>query len=219
MPRGQSISIGELEFKSKQAAKQYVSGRLNSYQPGDRVTDTGDIRMLDTLVDMHSRTEEKRGLGIEYWTVERNAEHNQGRALGFYLHRVDGTSDDFGYTKVIDVPSHRSRVRAALMNCVRDQQQEYRRNAFASPPVYDAWDGSEIIDLQDAMVVHYDPSWGVICDEAVARFGGYDAIELKHRDGYYGDYPAEPDVEYTIRALQEEHEAGLRIVRNPAPKR
>jgi hypothetical protein len=59
----------------------------------------------------------------------------------------------------------------------------------------------------------------VICDEAVARFGGYDAIELEHRDGYYGDYPAEPDVEYTIRALQEVHEAGLRIVRNPAPKR
>lgn len=218
MPRGQAISIGELEFKSKQAAKKYVSGRLNSYRPSDRVTNPEDLRMLDALVDMHPDADVKRGVGIAYWKVVRNADHNQGRALGFHLYRVDGTDDDFGYVKVIDKPSHRPRVRTALMNCVRDQQQEFRSSAFANPPVYDALDGSEIGDLRDAMVVHNNPSWGLICDEVVAQFGGYDAIKLEHRDGYYGGYPTDPGVESAIRALQEQYKAGLRIVRNPAPK-
>lgn len=167
------------------------------------------------LLQLHSDPTSKIGSGIEYWTVEYNGPRNGGRHLGFYLHRHDGTEDDFGFSKVIKGDSPQNRVRGALANAIRDIMQQVRYEAFEHPPVFCARTKTIIKKREGAMVIHQEPAWGVLCDEFVRSRGGYENIKLERRDGYYGHYPADDAIVEAFRCHQLRHLQGLAISCNP----
>jgi uncharacterized protein DUF3223 len=118
--------IGELSFATIAEALEYFGAMLNRYELGDFVDDA-DTRALLALAERHPNYEQKRGVGILGFMVER-AGYN---ARGFHIIRTDGTSTDFSYRKCLETRTPTALFIGALRTEVQDDILEAKRQYFA----------------------------------------------------------------------------------------
>jgi hypothetical protein len=90
------FDIDTRSFKKTGDARAFFSAMLNSYRPGERVSDT-DAADLAALLKRHTEYATKIGGGIDHFGVMENIHDTQS----FEIIRVDGTRDDFSYVHCI----------------------------------------------------------------------------------------------------------------------
>lgn len=206
--------IGEHGFSSKSAAKRFLSELKDQYDDGQRVSD--EFRnLLTALLEMHEDQNEKIGKGIEYFIVDNNADLFKA-TRGYRVKQVGNPIPvAFSYTKIIDRPSVKQQVQQALQNAIADLMREYRRKAFEVVPVYCADTGREISIINEAQVIHRNPSWGSLTTEFVNAHGGWEAIALNKSPRVTGHVLASDQLKAEWRALQKRHLEGLAITLIP----
>jgi hypothetical protein len=88
-PRGQFKLAGSpFTFKG---AMIYLGGRLFNCELGSTVG-PGDQELLNGLLEFHHDATSKKGAGVSHFTVNQSP-HGETRC--FWIHRVDGSSEDF----------------------------------------------------------------------------------------------------------------------------
>jgi hypothetical protein len=92
----QSKTIGERSFRSATEAKDYYRQILNSGHVGRTLTELEFAALMD-LLSLHPRSVDKIGNGVRAFTIELN----EYKKRAFFLHRVDGSKEDFSYLKCI----------------------------------------------------------------------------------------------------------------------
>jgi len=101
MPR-KSVTIGNKEFKSKTAAKDFFREILNRNKR-DVTIEGGDHDILLALVKLHSEAEEKMGTGVKRFYKAGNI----GGTTCFWIERTDGTNKAFSFAYVINEASEK----------------------------------------------------------------------------------------------------------------
>lgn len=167
-----------------------------------------DAEFLYALLLNHPEAEAKIGPGISYFTVEPT----MYGAVGFYAHRVDGSSTDWSYKKALTPPSQAQYARAAMRHEVQDQIFAYRDTAFAHVdrvqcPISGEW--------VEKLSCHIDHTWPItflhLADNWVSTIGGYDLVRHESTDRQAGRRLIDPEQREAWRVYHAER-AQLRVV-------
>jgi len=126
------VTIGDYEFPTKKAAKQYVRDIIESVNEFEPISEPDHSFLVD-LLSKHPESESKIGAGIDFFTVELDSEWKRTRH--FVVHRVDNSSTDFSWHTCIDGSSHRSDVLAAMRSIVKWQIIEFKRMVLSGDPI------------------------------------------------------------------------------------
>lgn len=102
-----------LQWGSKQAAIDHLYRIRDGYDDGIRITGINSI-LLVAATDLHFDAEQKRGCGINYFTIK----HSRHGTRCFVLHRLDGTSTDISFGEIFD--DHAKIGRARIYKGLRD---------------------------------------------------------------------------------------------------
>jgi Protein of unknown function (DUF3223) len=92
-----NITLGDRQFPSKAAALRYIKD-LRMTHPLDVPLRAPYHAQICDLISHHPGRVEKAGPGIDHFTVSLSQWGNRE----FHLHRVDGTSVNFSYTKCLE---------------------------------------------------------------------------------------------------------------------
>jgi hypothetical protein len=92
-----SVQVGDLEFRTKKAAKDFFKDMLARYADGDDISDE-DSAQLDKLLERHPEAAQKIGCGIKRFFRQRT---EKGTSC-FWLERTDGTKTEFSYPTCLD---------------------------------------------------------------------------------------------------------------------
>lgn len=122
-----TINVGRLNFPTKAAAKEFFRAIRDQYQDFERLA-PGDALLLSELLSIHPEADQKIGVGISGFHVERDREW--GKTRGFFVDRIDGTSTDFSFLTCIDGKNPRNEVHQALRTAVKEQIVEFKRCAL-----------------------------------------------------------------------------------------
>lgn len=155
--------VDQYNFRSKKAAENYLSIRLNSHEEGDLVTDPELAGFLTALVRRHPNPAEKIGNGISHWVVMRNNDLSdfQSSHLGFRIVQVDSPIPvPFAYSKILYPRAAQANFAAALTLEAQEVTRRIRREAFDRGPAICAETGEPIFDIHDAQAVHSTPGRG-----------------------------------------------------------
>lgn len=97
MPK-KPVVIGELQFSSKGAAKEYFSDILNKYPLGKELSDS-DFDDIISLLLCHPKADEKVGSGVKSIKIDQGF-YSSNRC--FHIIRTDNSVEDFSIAKCID---------------------------------------------------------------------------------------------------------------------
>ena len=103
-----------LEWTNKAEAVRYLYRMMPFYDDGIRIKGH-DALLLVSATDLHFDAEQKRGCGINYFTVRTSDRYN---TRCFVLHRLDGTSTDISFAEIFD--DHAKIGRARIYKGLRD---------------------------------------------------------------------------------------------------
>jgi hypothetical protein len=92
-----SVDLGIRKFRSRDAARRFFQDMLHSYANGDRVS-AAHAQLLTELIKRHPEYRIKLGAGISHFQVDGADFASQC----FYVHRLDGTHEDFSLHACID---------------------------------------------------------------------------------------------------------------------
>lgn len=116
-------------FKTKTKLLNYISSQLQSYEPGDVISEGDFYNLLMEVLHNHPQSDEKIGVGVRMFLVERNKiipTINE-----FHVLRVDGSKIDFSYKKAVSgINKHESNVKDAFRNVIWKQTDTFKRKFF-----------------------------------------------------------------------------------------
>ncbi len=92
-----SIKVGDMEFRTKNAAKEFFKEMLARYSDGEGINEE-DSGHLDKLLERHPEAAQKIGCGIKRFYRQRT---DKGTSC-FWLERTDGRETDFSYPTCVD---------------------------------------------------------------------------------------------------------------------
>jgi hypothetical protein len=92
-----SLTVGDLQFRTKKAAKDYFKQMLAKYSDGEDIGEE-DSTHLDKLIERHPEAAQKIGCGIKRFFRRRTAE---GTSC-FWLERNDCSITEFSYPTCVD---------------------------------------------------------------------------------------------------------------------
>ncbi len=92
-----SVQVGDQEFRTKKAAKDFFKDMLARYADGDDINEE-DSAHLDKLLERHPEAAQKIGCGITRFFRQRT---EKGTSC-FWLERTDGTQTEFSYPTCVD---------------------------------------------------------------------------------------------------------------------
>jgi len=121
------IVKGGMTFQSKEKLRNYVKYVLNNQDITKMLSGKWFEVVNDVLKD-HQNYKEKVGdgeyqIGVTTCPVNPKNRH-------FYILREDGSSTDFSYYKALSAKSHKTEVKKALRDCVKDQVMTFKENYF-----------------------------------------------------------------------------------------
>ncbi|GGX54498.1 DCL family protein [Saccharospirillum salsuginis] len=119
------IAFGTYQFRTKKSAIEEARKRINQYGSGERLR-PDDEHFFISLFTLHSEFSKKKGIGIEYITVERDFHNN----LCLYIHRLDGTHTDCSWVHCIQPASQKTIVSMAFRRAVKDIIIEFKSIAL-----------------------------------------------------------------------------------------
>ena len=116
-----------LQWGSKQAALDHLYRIRDRYNDGIRITGLDSI-LLVAATDLHPDASQKRGCGIEYFTIK----HSRHGTRCFVLHRMDGSSTDISFSNIFDDPAKIRRATAlkALRDTIDPQVAKLRKPGY-----------------------------------------------------------------------------------------
>jgi hypothetical protein len=157
--RGKPIRIGERLYGSKVAAAQAIRALLLRYPSGSTIERRDHAQFLLDLLRLHPEADQKIGCGVKSFEIKRN-----GRSLGFWLTRTDGTTTDWSYLACLSPPSRERLAMAALRSAIRDQVALCRDEAFAgAEEIQCAVTGARI--TRESCHVDHDPPFIEVVDQ------------------------------------------------------
>ena len=142
------IVLAGVEYRTKKAALEVCREILNSYQPGETVSD-GHREILLDLFGYHTEWESKCGCGVQSIQVERNI-----FTSGFWIIRVDGSRTDISYIKSLSPPSHESQVRAGFRSAIIQQILDFRAAAFSKSETIQCAVTGDLIQRENSHADH-----------------------------------------------------------------
>ncbi|WP_323059671.1 DCL family protein [Aeromonas hydrophila] len=160
------IVFGRYHFNTKKSATEESRNRINQYEAGQRLR-LEDEHFFVSLFTLHSEFLEKKGVGIDYITVERDFHNN--RCL--YIHRVDGTSIDCSWVHCIQPASKKTVVSMAFRRAIKEIIMAYKSaslNQVDTCPII----GTKLT-YENSHVSYLSPSF----DDLLAEF-----LQLHHID-------------------------------------
>jgi hypothetical protein len=135
------VHIGELSFKTKSAAKDYIRAVRARYPCNGVKIGGSDELFLHDLLALHPEARDKVGVGVSHFTMETGSAFGTSRHLT--VHRTDGSSTDFSFHACIDGRNERSDRLKALRYVISEQILAFRNEVFAPGiPVICPLDGS-----------------------------------------------------------------------------
>jgi len=93
-------------WRTRTAAIEHFREMLKKYRPGQTIDDAADHDDLAALLHRYDGalppgSPTKRGSGISHFSKQLNMGEGW-TSLGFHVHRVDGTSDDFSIRHAVN---------------------------------------------------------------------------------------------------------------------
>jgi len=121
------IVKGGMTFQSKEKLKNYVKFVLNN-QNIDKMLSGKWYEVVNDVLKDHSNYKAKVGKGTYQIGVTTCPVNPKNRH--FYVLREDGSSTDFSYIKALYAKSHKTEVKKALRDYVKDQAITFKENYF-----------------------------------------------------------------------------------------
>ncbi len=115
------ITFGHYQFRTKKSATEEARRRINEYEANDRLN-TEDEIFFSSLLTLHSKFSEKKGVGIDYIKVQRDFHNN--RCL--YICRLDGSEIDCSWVHCIQPASQKTIVSMAFRRAVKHIVMAYK---------------------------------------------------------------------------------------------
>jgi len=128
MARSRIIEVGDLQFPTKAAAKDFFRSIRDRYSDGERLSAEDQGIVID-LLGLHPESASKIGCGIAFFTVETEREF--GRTRHFMIHRLDGSFTDFSFPACIDGRNIRRDILESLRRAVAEQIVDFRERFFS----------------------------------------------------------------------------------------
>ncbi len=119
------IILGQFEFVTKAAARKAIQAVANTAVLGKPLVGS-ERELVLALLERHRDPGRKIGPGIR----DVHVNINSYRKRGFYITRVDGTTDDFSWTQCLTPPRPIDRLRTALRRFVVPQVHAARDQYF-----------------------------------------------------------------------------------------
>lgn len=135
--------ILDKEFTSQENATNFVRNYLKQNGIGKVVIDSYLHKILTYLINLHPEKIIKIGIGIDYFSVEKNKINT--KALEVYIHRTDSTYIDFSWIKCISNNFNygtrknlKSAMRLAIQSQIYDFKFEHRNDlcGICNNPIY-----------------------------------------------------------------------------------
>jgi hypothetical protein len=168
--------------------------------------------MLRELLDVHKDAIEKIGAGVDYFYVGLTSDGDKvnvkAEAIGIWIKRVDGSTEDFSFLTAIRKNSQRSDAKQGLREAVEEQRRPYRAGRFRpGAPVLSDLSGDPIASEEEAHVIYLDPTWGQLTTAFANLEGGWDRLAVHSGRGNVkiGSELLEPGVKAKWVAFHDEH--------------
>lgn len=120
------IVIGDIQFRTKTAAKDEIRRRIGQYEAGDTLS-LADQVFFEELFKLHGEYSEKVGAGIKHIQVERDFHRN--RCL--YIHRTDGSETDISWVHCVQPASTKTVVSAAFRRAVKERVMTFKSDQLS----------------------------------------------------------------------------------------
>ncbi|HCF2340672.1 DUF3223 domain-containing protein [Pseudomonas aeruginosa] len=157
--------LGPFQYSSKQELLDKLKIFVGN-APIGRVSHKIAIQKLHLLIALHPDAERKIGLGVDHFTIKRNA---LGAGQGIWIVRTDGSEASFSYRRCLTGvrQSPYGKVCEALRFSVRSQLIAFRETLKI--PARCAISGKEIIHRHDLHIDHKVPFWKLLLAFAEVR--------------------------------------------------
>ncbi|HDO1318357.1 DCL family protein [Aeromonas veronii] len=168
----QPIVIGDIQFKTKTAAKAEIRRRIGQYEAGD-ILSVADQVFFEELFKLHDEYVEKVGVGIKHIQVERDFHRN--RCL--YIHRTDGSEIDISWVHCVQPASTKTVVSAAFRRSVKERVMAFKSSQLSEVcrcPILDI-----PLDYENSHVAYTNNSFESLLDDFLGQAGvTFESIEL-----------------------------------------
>lgn len=168
----QPIVIGDIQFKTKTAAKAEIRRRIGQYEAGD-ILSVADQAFFEELFKLHDEYVEKVGVGIKHLQVERDFHRN--RCL--YIHRTDGSEIDISWVHCVQPASTKTVVSAAFRRAVKERVMAFKSSQLSEVcrcPIFNI-----PLDYENSHVAYTKNSFESLLDDFLGQAGvTFESIEL-----------------------------------------
>lgn len=160
MAKSSKITLSGFPFASQKAAEDFVRNRLSKYSPEGAVTDPEDHALLLELVDRHPESDEKRGVGIAQFLIERNVSKPKTKAGEWVVQvriiRFDGSDIDLSWKTCVRgfAASTRQNLLDAMRSAIQEDIDQFKKEQFKANPVCKICKGVLPDDFQEIHVDH-----------------------------------------------------------------
>lgn len=120
------IVIGDIQFRTKTAAKDEIRRRIGQYEAGD-ILSVADQIFFEELFKLHDEYSEKVGAGLKHIQVEMDLHGN--RCL--YIHRTDGAEIDISLVHCVQPASTKTVVSTAFRRAVKERVMAFKSNQLS----------------------------------------------------------------------------------------
>ena len=148
------MKIGNKEFNSKKAAKDFIRTILSRHQDDETIFGD-DSEFLHDLIQLHPEAASKVGCGVSHFTTRVDPVWKNGRH--FVLVRTDGSSTDFSFISCVDGKNTRKDAIKALRNSVYEQTMGFKMDAYSCEELPVCPYLNAPIEYSDAHVDHVPP--------------------------------------------------------------
>ena len=199
--------------------------RNSGYGLSARLTDPEHIAVLTEIVSIHPHAADKIGSGIDHFTIEQMAgapgQTVSTDAIGFTIHRVDGSRVDFSYVEAIYPSDQKRRVTSALKSAVDDIRLAFRDSRFASGSASSDVSGELFGSRAEASVIYMEPAFSQLAYRFAEREGGWNAINVDAgtNTAQIGDVLVDPAVRERWRDFFRLHARPILATRSEGARR
>ena len=209
---GKVIKIGHLRFDTKKNALNHFKSILNSYDYGQKLTDS-DFADVSELIKTHREATEKIGVGIKELRVEKITYNTRC----FHIIREDSSLEFFSYVKCINgsTPPFTkfSRVcRDSIKDDIRSVKQQYF-DRYSNKGKVKCQETGEFCSWEELVIDHRQPNtFSVIVDRFV-EINQIDVDSVKYvENDMYGSRFKDDSLTEKFKNYHKE-KANLRIVK------
>ena len=164
--------IGEIQFKTKAAAKDEIRRRIDQYEAGD-ILSAADQIFFEELFKLHDEYSEKVGTGIQHIQVVRDFHRNKC----LYIHRKDGSEIDISWVHCVQPASTKTVVSTAFRRAVKERVMTFKSNQLSEGcrcPIMDV-----PLDYASSHVTYTEYSFESLLDDFLIQAGvTLESIEL-----------------------------------------